>query len=223
MDAILAPPAAASPRPAFRTWQLYLALLAATLAVAWAAQAWVMTDDVYRGLLADRLDAARVDEALARRADGRAWGLALVPLLLWARLAFVALSAQLVLLLLVLDVPFGRLFRAAAWAYAALLCGQAARWAWLARLGTDGITREALGVTPGSLAAALLDPSAPAGLYQLFSMLSVWEAAWCAVFALGLRRAGQIAPATAAGVAAAVWMLLAVLKLSVTLYVLRMG
>jgi hypothetical protein len=214
------PTSAAPGRPALRTWHMFAAAVVLTAALMWINQNWVMTRDVYHNLLSDQMEAGRIDEYFDVLHQSARWGYVSLPLVVALRVGLVAALLQLFCLFFLAEAPIAKLFRAALWAYPALLYGVAVRLLVLARTAPEEITRDALSVTPGSLTALfprLGEPGTP--LYAGLSLVSFWEVLWCAALFLALRRvAGVRGWWTRAAAVGGVWTLLALFQWGITVY-----
>jgi hypothetical protein len=166
-----------------------------------------MTRDVFHSVLGAQLDASRVDAQydLVRR-----WsvvGYVIAPLFLALQVGFVALVAQLGLLLIGADTAFGALFRLVIYARIPLLLASGSRSLWLAQLPAASITKASLSVVRGSLAWLTLDQSqAETPLYVLLNSFNVAELAWCVIVTFGLMRVARLAPARAVVFTGAIWL-----------------
>jgi hypothetical protein len=212
------PQAAQGPR--IRTWHLFAALVAASAVLMWVNKEFVMTREVYHAILGEQLEARRIDEQFDMLKQSAQWGYVFVPLITWVRLALVALLLQLFLLLFLAEVPLGKLFRAAAWAFPAMLYGMAVRMVMLMRLDPAAITKEQLSRMPGSVAdmvPSLSEPGTP--LYSLLSLVSFWEALWCGILFYALRKGAPKVSGLVAGAAVAgVWLVIVLFQWGITLY-----
>ena len=202
----------ASPRPALRPWQLLGLVIALNLIVLWFSNEYVLTRETYQRLLSDRLEASRVDEYFDFARRLRIWGYVLTPPVVVVRVGFMALALQLALLLLLIEVPIGRLFRLALWAFLALLAGTAVRDAFLATLDPADLSLARLSLAPASLASVTMDlEDFRAPLYGLLSFVNPFELAWCAIMVAGIADGKKVKLVTAAGVVVIVWMTVTVL------------
>lgn len=223
-DALLAAPVPAAPPaagPRIRTWHLFAALVVLSGVLMWVNKEFVMTREVYHNLLGEKLDAARIDENFDMLRQSARWGYLALPLLVWVRVALVAMLLQLFFLLFLVEVPVGKVFRAALWAYPALLYGTAVRLFLLVRTDASAIDQETLSFMPGSL-AAFFPGLAEAGTasYSLLSLVSVWELLWCAVLFFALRKGSpRIGKLTAGMAVAGVWTLVAFFQWGIALYI----
>lgn len=215
------PGAPTSPR--VPTLALVAAAALAAVLLAWANNHYVMTPEVYRAMLGDRLDPEQVD-GLMQATDGmRAWGYAMAAVGIVVRVAVVALAVQLVGLVLAVELRFAAAFRAATLAVFGLLYGDLMRIVWLARLD-GGIDATALSVTPGSVAHLLMDaPAIPTLWYGLASQLNPWELIWATVLFLGLRETGRVEAGRAVALVSIVWGGLAAFTAGLSVFMARMG
>lgn len=206
-------------QPVLRTWHLFLALALAAMLLSWLNNELVMTREVYHTLLGKQLDRDRIDAHFDLMQQMSKWGYLAIPLVLWLRIALVALTVQMVGLLGMVEIPFRSLFRAACWALTGLLYGIALRLIWLTRQGAEAITERTLAMTPGSVAAFVLDADQAGSLtYILLSMLNVGELVWAGILVFCLVRTGRTGWAGATAVTLAAWTLLAFLQGGVAAY-----
>lgn len=208
-----------APRPALRTWHLFAAVSLVAVLLAWLNNEVVMTRDVYHTVLGSQMDADRIDAQFDLMRRMSLWGYAAVPLVIWLRVALVALTVQMVGLLFMTEIPFRQVFRAASWAFVGILYGTALRVGWLARLGPEGITEATLTTVPDSLASLLLEPEQVGSLAHVFmSMLNLGELVWAGVLVLCLTRTKRVGTMAAVGLVVGTWMLLALLQGGISAY-----
>lgn len=210
--------------PRLRTWQLFGVLIVASAMLAWAEDKLVMTPEVYHNIFGSQLEAERIDSQIDTLSRFRGLGYLAIPVMLWVRVAFVALLVQMFCLLGTIEIRFGRLFRIAAVAFVADLVGSANRLVWLVRQDPSAIDAATLGVMPGSLAAFLLEPPHSAsGLYTVLSRVSVFELGWIGLMVLGLTGTKRVGAAGAVLVAGGVWGLVTFLQFAVATYMQHVG
>jgi hypothetical protein len=215
----MAMPSEASRQGRVPTRYLFLLAVVASVALTWATNEFVMTRTVIHNLLGSQLDASQIDQNFDVTRGYTVWGYLLLPLVLWARIALVALFVQMVGLLATAELPFRGAFRAATWAFFGLLYGNVVRVVWLLRLGEGNIDAAALNVTPGSLAHFLMPAQeSPSLVYNLASLLNPWELIWALILFFALRATGRIRTAGAAGLVAVVWTLLALFQIGVVAF-----
>jgi len=206
------------------TRTLFLLVVVVSLALSWVTNEFVLTSAVYHRLFDAQLETTRIDQNLDITRRYALWGYLLLPLVLWVRLAFVALSLQMVALLALIELPFRDLFRATVLAFFALIYGNAIRVLWLLRLGEDQLDAAQLNVVPGSLAHFLLSPQeSPSLVYGLTSLLNPWELIWATVLILALRATDRIAGGRAALLVGAVWSMFALLQVGVGAFLTGIG
>ena len=207
-----------------RTWQLFGLLVVASAVLAWVENEFVMTPEVYRNILGSQLDAERIDAQIDMMSRFRGWGYVTIPVMLWLRLAFIALLVQMFCLLGTIEIQFGRLFRIAAIAGIADLVGSANRLVWLVRQGPSAIDAATLGVMPGSIAGFFLErPQGASGLYTLLSQVNMFELGWAGLMVLGLTGTRRVGTAGAVLVTGGVWALVTFLQFAVALFMQHMG
>ncbi len=207
-----------------RTWQLFGLLVVASVVLAWAENEFVMTPEVYHNILGSQLEAERIDAQIDMLSRFRGWGYLIIPVMLWLRVAFIALLVQMFCLLGTIEIPFGRLFRIAAVAFIADLVGSANRLVWLARQGPSAIDVATLGVMPGSIAALFLEPPQGAsGFYTVLSQVNGFELGWVGLMVLGLMGTRRVGTGGAVLVTGGVWALVTFLQFAVAMYMQHMG
>lgn len=207
-----------------RTWQLFGLLVVASAVLAWAENEFVMTPEVYRNILGSQLDAERIDAQIDMMNRFRGWSYLSIPVMLWLRLAFIALLVQMFCLLGTIEIQFVRLFRIAAIAFVADLVGSANRLVWLARQAPSAIDTATLGVMPGSIAGFFLErPQGASGFYTLLSQVNMFELGWVGLMVLGLTGTRRVGTTGAVLVAGGVWALVTFLQFAVALFMQHMG
>jgi hypothetical protein len=204
------------------TWQLFALVATANLLVSWFYNEHALTRDLYQRLLADRLDAPRIDDYfdLVRRLQR--WGYALSPVVVLARSAFTALAVQLALLLLFVDVRFKGMFRASLWAFLVPLAGVAVQGAWLAAVPASEISAAVLSFVPGSAASLTMDLSSyRSPLYGLLSAVNAFELGWCVIMVMALVDGQRVKPWLAIGAVGGVWVAVTILKWGLVALLIR--
>lgn len=206
-----------------RTWHIFLAVAAGQVIVTWFLNEQVLTREVYHNLLNSQVDATRVDEYFDLTRRFNLWGYFLTPLLLLARIGFVALLVQLVLLLGVIEVPFKHVFRASLIAFTAVLYLSAIRAGWLALQDPADITQRLLSLTPLAL-SNFMDGSAYATpLHGLANMVSLFDLAWCVLFAEALWHSAPIRKGVALATVAGVWLVSTLFKWGLLTYLAKIN
>lgn len=202
-----------------RTWQLFAVLVFIQVALAIVMNKGIMTPDVYHELLGSRLSAEQIDEHMAMTQRWQVWGYVATPLVLLVRIGFTALLIQLVLLLLVTEVPFRTIFRAALWAYSMVLAGSAFQLIWLYRLPPHQLTEQALAAVPGSFAAYFPQLAAAGGpLSHLLNVITLFGLGWWLFFALALENARRVRFLPALIAVGVVWVMITVTKWAMAAY-----
>ncbi len=207
-----------------RTWQLFGLLVVASAVLAWAENEFVMTPEVYRNILGSQLEAERIDAQIDMLSRFRGWGYLTIPVMLWLRVAFIALLVQMFCLLGTIEIRFGRLFRIAAIAFIADLVGSANHLVWLVRQGPLAIDAATLGVMPGSIAGFFLErPQGASGFYTVLSQVNMFELGWVGLMVLGLTGTRRVGTAGAVLVTGGVWALVTFLQFAVAMYMQHVG
>ena len=202
-----------------RTWQLFLLLVCAALALSWYQRDFIMTREVYHHLFGDRVGAERIDDHFDQLRQTAKWGYLAVPVFVGLRVGFVAILVQLYALLVLQELRLSLLFRAACWAYPALLYGMLVRTIVLARVGADRIEIPDLSFVPGSVSAFLLDASEyRSWMYNLLNFFNPSEVLWCAALYIALRTAGRLGSPLRIGLVLAVWSTTTLLQWGTTMF-----
>ncbi|MCA9731687.1 MAG: hypothetical protein H6696_09095 [Deferribacteres bacterium] len=94
-----------------KTWQLFIIIAVANLVIAWVWNQYILTRDVYYNLLADQLEANRIDEYFDLTRKFTLWAYLFQPALLWMQIIFFTLLLQTPLMLLNIEIPFNQIFR----------------------------------------------------------------------------------------------------------------
>jgi len=201
-----------------KTWQLFLLILIVNLVVSWCFNEIVFTREVYYNILSERLDAGRIDEYFDFSRKLTVWGYIAQPLLFGLQLMFFALLLQTPLLLMLLDIPFSRLFRIVMVSSLATTAFSVAKLLYLSFHDSTEITREILDFVPLSLAAIADLSTLPKTISFLLGKLNFFEVAWCFMLGKGLFETGKISQAKAISVVFSFWIALLLFQLGVVLY-----
>lgn len=195
--------------PGRLTWtstglQLLLVVATSTVIV-WMNQEIVVPREARAHLIASMLSTSSADPIdLLAHADRL--GLFLLPLAAVVRIGFVALVAQLAVLLQGRTLSLAEAVRAATWAYWGVLYGMTTQSLWLWRLGMDHVTADDFSVVPDSLAHMLgLDVDTSFIVYLLAVQLSITTAVWLLGLGLGLASAEHVDRPVAVRSVAFVW------------------
>ena len=117
-------------------------------------------------------------------------GLLLVPVAAVVRIAFVALLAQLAVLLQGRILSMAEAVRAATWGFWGVVLGMMTQSLWLSRLGTDRISVNDLSVVPDSLAHVLqVDIDGSFTVYLVAAQFSISTVVWMLGLGFGLASA----------------------------------
>jgi hypothetical protein len=217
-------PEAVHAKPWFTLWHLLALVVACHLLVTWFFNEHVLTRDVYQRVLSDRLDASRIDDYFSSVRKLRLWAYLLGPLVVVIRVAFMALAVQLALLLVMVEVPFGGVFRAALWAYLAPLAGLAVRAALLVWVDGSEVSPAALSIVPASAASVLMDAADyRSPLYSLLSLVNAFELAWCVIMVIALTDEKKVRTGTAVGAVGGVWLVVTVFQWGLAAFLNRLN
>lgn len=205
-----------------KTTYLFLAVSAATIAVTWYFNTFVMTREVYHTLLGDQMGAERVDQFFNLLRQRTYWSHGLIPLVVLVRVGFVALMLQLVLLLMAIEAPLARLFRCALWAFGVLLVEAAARALSLSFMSAAQINQTVLSTNPVSLGYWVLSSRESSELAIALAPLTLTEAAWLVILIVLLAETARLRMKAAAIAATSVWLLSALVQVTFALYFFRL-
>ena len=200
-----------------RTWGVFVLLVLVSAAIAWINNEFVMTSEVYRDLLSEQSSDSSVDRQIESITTVRSWSYLAIPVLVWTRIALIALVVQMFCLLGMVDITFRQLFRVAAIAFFATLAGSLNRIVWIVRQNV--VDASTLSASPGSLAAIALPHSASdSWSYVLLSQVSFFHLVWAALMVVGLVSTKRIGVAGAVAVTSGAWGLVTGLRMSLALY-----
>ena len=195
--------------PARLSWTavgLQLLLVVGTSAViVWVNQEIVAPRGARAHFMASMLSTSAADPIdFLEKADRL--GVLLLPVAIVVRIAFVALVAQLAVLLQGRILSLAEGVRAATWAFWGVVYGMAIQSLWLWRLGMDQITADDFSVVPDSLAHLLhVDIDSSFTVYVLAVQFSIGAVVWLLGLALGLASAENVDAPVALRSVAFVW------------------
>ena len=188
-----------------KTWQLFLLVLIANIALMLLYNEFILTLDVYHNILSEQMESTRIDEYFDTFRKVSQWGYVAQPILLLIQITFIALLIQMPLVLVFIDIPFAYLFRLVAWASLLMTAGGFVRFLWLFNLEAFEIYKNILNMMPFSI-NHLLDASVyPETAYMILGKFSVFELFWCFVLYNGLISTGKIKKEYAALLIFSMW------------------
>ena len=193
-------------RPTWTAVGLQLLLVVATSTViVWVNQEIVVPRGARAHFMASMLSTSAADPVdFLAKADRL--GLLLMPLAAVVRIAFVALVAQLAVLLQGRILSLAEAVRAATWAFWGVVYGMTTQSLWLWRLGMDHVTVDDFSVVPDSLAHVLhVDIDSSFTVYLLAVQLSITTVVWMLGLGLGLASAEDVDVPVALRSVAFVW------------------
>ncbi len=194
-------------------------LAVANLGVAVYLNTEVLTDEVYRGLLAGQGSGSQIETLLAVTRRWELLGYVIGPLALAGRIGIMALLVQLGLILLGLRLPFGKVFFAGIVAQFALFMGTLGQLFWLVSLPEAARTAEQLETIPGALSGLFYVGNALGPeLALLLRRVTLFDLGWIVLFTLALEEPGKVSGAEAAAAVTGVWILATVSQWGVWLY-----
>ena len=188
-----------------KTWQLFLLVLIANIALMLLYSEFILTLDVYHNILSEQMESTRIDEYFETFRKVSQWGYVAQPILLLIQITFIALLIQMPLVLVFIDIPFAYLFRSVAWASLFMTAGGFVRFLWLFNLESFEIHANILNMMPFSI-NHLLDASVyPETAYMILGKFSVYELFWCFVLYNGLVSTGKVKKEYAALLIFSIW------------------
>ncbi len=201
-----------------KTWQMFLLILLANLVVSWCFNEIVFTREVYHNILSERLDVNRIDEYFDFSRKLTVWGYLAQPFLFGLQITFFALLLQMPLLLMLVEIPFSRLFTIVTFASLTMTGLSVAKLLSLSFYHSTEITRETLELTPLSLAVVGDISALPKTINFLLGKFNFFELAWCFMLGKGLIETGKISKAKAIGVVFSFWIALLLFQLGIVAY-----
>lgn len=206
------------------TWWIFAFLCAVVLLLAWYSREHVFTRAVQRRLMATTLDEGGFDSYWERYQRAETWSYLLVPLMLWGKVAFVALSLQLILVLCDVRVGFLRLFRAVLLAEVVPILGSLVKLAHRSGLDLETVTAQAFYRPVGNLAFAIPESwHLPHAIVEAAGLISGFEIAWFLAMFLAVTRIGRVEGRRAAVALGAVFLVFNFFQWGLRSYLTRVG
>lgn len=206
-----------------KTWQLFFLILIINMAASWVYNEYIFTRDVYHNLLAERLEANRIDQYFDFARKVSLWGYLLQPLLFLLQLGFLALLLQTPLMLMFIEIPFRRLFRINLIASSTMCAAIVAQLLKLSFYHPSEITNLALKTVPFSFASFVNASAFQNDILFLLGKLSVFEFVWCFLVYRGLVGTGKIRNSSALLLVVTIWIALLVLQWGIVVYFERIN
>ncbi len=210
---------AAQPLRSIRTAYLFAVLVTFSTLLVWANNEFVMTKEVFQALAGNPGNTTHLDvqyEAVRRMS---VWGYAIAPIQTAFRISLVTLIVQMTCLLGGVEIPFGRLFRISAVAFAATLFGSFLQLFWIVLQPVAAIDQATLGIVPDSLAAWLsVSSDIPLLVYLSLSRVSITSLLWMLLLYWGLRETNRLKAWGATMVAVSTWGIVSALQVGTSLF-----
>jgi hypothetical protein len=197
----IAPLAASSERQAGQL-PLFIALLGAVLSLHYMSSEWLLTPEIYYHSLGQRLGEARIERLLEAKAASP-WAGYLWKAISWqAGVLAVALALQVGARMASLPLRFAEAWGIALLASAAPLLADAAKIVYFSLQGGLFTLKEYQMLSVGSLQHAFGQEHLPRWAWSLLGWCSLFELAYWALLAQGLRKALSLDGPTAWGIIA---------------------
>ena len=201
-----------------KTWQLFLLLVLANLTLAWFYNQHVLTREVFHNIFAERLEASRIDEYFDFTRKLSIWGYIMQPFFLMIQITFFALLLQTPLVLMLIEIPFAKIFRLIAIASVASTLASAMQLLRLSFFDAHEISSNVLDLMPFSL-AGFIDPSEyPKSALFVLGKFNLFEVLWSLILYKGLATTGQIKKEQAAILVTLFWLALLLFQWGVVAY-----
>ena len=167
---------------ALPTWQIFILINILWFAISLYTNERVLAPEVMAGLVGHtsgvEIPAAQLDQM---RRQGR-WAYLILPILLAIRVGVVALTLQLISMLMAHVLPYRLAFRAALGGFVAVAYGTLVRMLRLDLLPPNALTQEELAVVPDSLAVVFSGAWADVSVLSAsLSVLSLHDAFWLVI------------------------------------------
>jgi hypothetical protein len=204
--------------PRFKTWHLFLMLVAGTMINVWFQQTFLLSQETYHLLLEGQLEAARIDEYYFMMKKVSIWNYALAPILILVKILFLALLIQTPLVFKFIDIPFKTLFRVMTQASFVMLAAGVVATLWLMQYAGEGLTQEQLSFVPLSLTNLVEFRHYPLQLYSLMASINLFELLWGWVIVRGLVATKKLQTLDATLVVLSIWTALLVIQWIIITY-----
>lgn len=205
------------------TWLLFSLAVGGSLLLAWVSNEFVFTREVYGNLFGEQLTAARVDDFYTVNRQFLGVGYLATPFIVLLRIGVVALLLQMVLLLIGRQIRFRSVFRISTVGFFASLCGSALQSVYLLGQEARDITAADLSYMPGALSNLLSSAAMDTPIYQLLSILNVYEAMWVVIVTYLLRQASDLSTTAAAATTGSVWIMLTLFRWGLAVFATGLG
>lgn len=218
MESTLSLPIYKSELYKFKTWQVFLLLMALNLLMYFTLQNFIMTRQVYYSLLGDRMETYRIDDYISLMEKISLWSYIAIPLLLWLKIIIVSFLIQLPLMIKYIDVPFKSIFRAVTFAGLAATAGSIFKIGYLFFLPADKISQSTLEYNPLSITNFLEKTKFSNAAWGFLSSINAIEVLWIFIVYKGLSTIGKLEKDDSALLALGVWTFIAVFQFALATY-----
>ena len=188
-----------------KTLQLFLLLAVLNLLTAFVSSRFVMTREIYYSLFSSQLETSSIDEIVNVLDKTYRVHLALIPLILLVKIAFVTLLLQFSFLLMSIEIGFKNLFRGVALANLVSIVSAVTKMAWIKAVPLDKLSFEVLESNPLALSNILNSSSYSRAAFTLLNNVNVFEFVWIAVVIVYLKTRADVQTIDACMVTILVW------------------
>ena len=204
-----------------KAWHFFLLLLVCEMTLSWIYQTRIMTYETYQALYSDRLEVQRIADIFQMIKRLNAWGIGMIPLITWVRLAFVVLLLQMPLVFRFIDIPFREIFRIVTQASFFFIMMELVKLSYLLNLPASSMSLSALTFTPLSLVHLFSRADFSTAALTFLSHFNLFEIAFLFFIYQGLLRTKKLKKFDAALVVFILWTIIIVMHWIVVLYLER--
>ncbi len=201
-----------------KNWHIFLLLLAGAYINIWIMQQFVLTKAVYYHIYADQLEISRIDEIYTFQKRVNFLTYLIIPIIMLVKITFVTLLTQFPLVMKLIDISFGKLFRIISYATVPAVVSTFIKNVWLLNKPAEQLNSHAMAFVPFSLTYFLDGEHYPVAVYRLLGNINIFETLWCVIVAEGLYLTGKLKRFDAYLLSTCIWIALLMFQWIFVLY-----